>query len=102
MYITTINRFTIESGSSHAHENLSRSKDASLGRVALTQMITNIIKKDFKNSQHACSKYKSTEASGVFPNKTLLKYVPNGDKYPPKNRIEMNMAFANIIAYSLK
>lgn len=46
----------MESGSKIVQENLSKSKDANRGKVALTQITTNIIKKAFKNSQKDCSK----------------------------------------------
>ena len=40
----------------------SKSNEANLVNVALIQIITKIIKKVFKNSQKACSKYIATDA----------------------------------------
>ena len=51
------NRFNIDSGSNIDQENFNKSKDAILGKVARTQIITKITKNVFKNNQTACSKY---------------------------------------------
>lgn len=57
----------MERGRRTVQENLSKSNDASLGRVALIHMIINIIKHDFKINQNACSKYTQIEANVVSP-----------------------------------
>ena len=96
-----MNKLKIDNGNKYAHENFSKSNDANLGKVALTQIATNIIKKDFANSQNACSKYNKIFAicSG---NNMNDKYFPKGLKYPPKNSIDKNKQFANNKPYSLK
>lgn len=102
LYITAINKFIIDSGSKTAQENFNKSKEASLGSVALIQMIKNIIKHDFSINQNTCSKHIKTGANIVSPKNIILKYLPNGERYPPKNSIDRNIAFANNKAYSVR
>ena len=52
---TIANRFNIDSGKSFVQENFNKSKEAILGNVALIQIVINIIKNVFKNSQKTCS-----------------------------------------------
>ena len=88
-------------GNNHVQENLSKSKAAILGRVALTHIITKITKKDFTKSQKTCSKYKmilpifSGKSNGAI-------YLPKGERYPPKNRTDKNNALENRKEYSAK
>ena len=99
--ITIKKMLSIEIGSKTVQENFSKSKDAILGNVARIQIITKIIKNDFRRSQKACSKYIIMFAR--FVSKTIgLKYFPNGDRYPPKNKTANSKEFANSIEYSLK
>ena len=99
---TTINKkFIIDNGKSLVQDNFNKSKDAILGNVARIQIITKIIKNDFKRSQKACSKY--IKKLLIFWLKNIgLKYFPNGDRYPPKNSTDNNKEFENNIAYSPK
>lgn len=92
--MTAIKRFRIESGSNTTQENLIKSNEANLGKVALIQIIRNTITEAFKKSQKACSKYIKKEE--------LKKYFPKGDRYPPKNKTAKNKEFAKSIPYSLR
>ena len=77
----------MERGRRSDQENFNKSKDASLGRVALIQITTKIISEAFNISQKACSKYKRIEHIELSWQIRLLKYTPNGERYPPKNII---------------
>ena len=54
--VTIKNKLSIDTGKRIVQENFNRSKEAILGKVALTQITKDIIKNDFKNNQKTCSK----------------------------------------------
>ena len=70
----TAKKFNIDTGSNTAQENFNKSKDAILGKVARTHIITKIIKNDFSSNKSAPI-FIYTKKQQSHEHKNLYSYV---------------------------